>query len=226
MWPSGWSSTTPFCTGTSRARRPCSSWPSATRWARRPSWLPWCHYVPRKPAASLELLRSWFAVHATFPALRAALKRGPGEDASEELAGIIDELYGFVERNRLLLLLIESLVIDYPEFSALRVSDSKRSHIGGLAAFLSSRASAGGLRPLSDPEIAAHFLAESVAWFAQHRKADPSLALIDDERARVSVRELLLSAFVPDTRPTGTGPEPTSRGQARPADRPPASSLS
>ena len=182
----------------------------------------------RTPQAGhiLELLRTWFAVHATFPALRAALKRGPGEDASEELAGIIDELYGFVEQNRLLLLLIEGLVIDYPEFNAQRVSDSKRSHIGRLAAFLSSRASAGGLRPLSDPEIAAHFLAESVAWFAQHRKADPSLALIDDERARVSVRELLLSAFVPDTRTTGTGPELTSRGQERPADRPPASLLS
>ena len=109
-------------------------------------------------------------------------------------------------------MLIESLVIDYPELSELCVSDSKRSHIGRLAAFLRSRASSGGLRPLSDPEIAAHFLAESVAWFAQHRKADPSLALIDDERARVSVRELLLSAFVPDTRATGTRPELASRG--------------
>lgn len=147
-----------------------------------------------------HLLRSWFRVHATFPALGTALERGPGDDAAAELAGIIDELYGFVEQNRLLLLLIESLVIDHPELNELYVSKSKRSHIGRLAAFLSSRASSGGLRPLSDPEIAAHFLAESVAWFAQHRKADPGLALIDDERARVSVRELLLSAFVPDDR--------------------------
>ena len=158
------------------------------------------------PGHTLELLRSWLKVHATFPALRSALKRGPGEDAAEELAGIIDELYGFVEQNRLLLLLIEHLVIDYPEFNAVRVGESKGSHIERLAAFLSSRASSGGLRPLSDPEIAAHFLAESVAWFASHRKGDPHAAAIDDERARSSVRELLRSAFVPDTSQKGAGP--------------------
>jgi AcrR family transcriptional regulator len=152
------------------------------------------------PAAGhvLELVRSWFAAHATFPALAGALKEDPGEDAEGELAGVIDELYGFIERSRRLLLLLESMIIDHPELSQLYVSQSKRSYNGRLAAFLSSRASSGALRPISDPEIAAYFLAESVAWFAQHRKADPSLALIDDERARVSVRELLLSAFVPD----------------------------
>jgi AcrR family transcriptional regulator len=154
------------------------------------------------PAAGriLELVRSWFAVHATFPVLRTALEEGPGGDASQELAGIIDELYGFIEQNRLLLLLIESLVMDHPELNELTVSKSKQSHMGRLSAFLRSRASSGGLRPLSDPEIAAYFLGESIAWFAQHRKADPGLAQIDDERARVVVRELLLSAFMPDSR--------------------------
>jgi AcrR family transcriptional regulator len=154
------------------------------------------------PAAGgiLELVRGWFAVHATFPVLRTALDEGPSRDASQELAGIIDELYSFIERNRLLLLLIESLVMDHPELNQLTVSKSKQSHLERLSAFLRSRASSGALRPLSDPEIAAHFLGESIAWFAQHRKADPGLAQIDDERARVAVRELLLSAFVPDRR--------------------------
>jgi AcrR family transcriptional regulator len=99
------------------------------------------------PGHVLKLLRSWFGAHATFPALRAALTRGPGaEDAAAELAGVIDELYGFVEHNRLLLL-IESVVIDYPELSEVYVSESKRSHITSLAAFLGSRAASGGLRP-------------------------------------------------------------------------------
>ena len=151
------------------------------------------------PGHVLELVRSWFAVHATFPALSAATEPGPGDNAAAELAGIIDELYSFIEQNRLLLLLIESLVIDHPELSELYVSKSKQSHIARLSAFLRSRASSGGLRPLSDPDIGAHFLAESVAWFAQHRKADPGLALIDDERARAQVRELLLSAFTRST---------------------------
>jgi AcrR family transcriptional regulator len=156
------------------------------------------------PGHVLDLVRNWFAVHATFPALGTALEQGPGDDAAEELAGVIDELYSFIEQNRLLLLLIQSLVIDHPELNELYVSKSKQSYMGRLSAFLRSRASSGALRPLSDPETAAHFLSESIAWFAQHRKADPHLALIDDERARVQVRGLLLSAFVPGTGMTGT----------------------
>ncbi len=144
----------------------------------------------------VELIRSWLAVHATFPRLRAALERDAGGDAADELAGIIDELYDFVERNRLLLLLIESLVGDYPELDEESVNDRKRSQNARLAAFLASRAASGGLRPLPDPEIAAHFLNESVAWFAQHRQRDPNAVMIDDQLARSSLRELLLAAFV------------------------------
>jgi hypothetical protein len=101
-------------------------------------------------------------------------------------------------------LLIESLVNDYPGFNEESVNDRKRSHSGRLAAFLASRAASEGLRPLADPEIAAHFLGESVAWFAQHRQRDPNAALIDDQQARSSLRALLLAAFVPDAT-TGTG---------------------
>jgi AcrR family transcriptional regulator len=151
----------------------------------------------------IELIRGWLAARATFPELRSALERGPGGDAAAELAGIIDELYDFIEQNRLLLLLIESLVDDYPGLSAGSVNDRKRSFSDLVAAFLASRAASGDLRSLADPEIAAHFLSESIAWFAQHRKRDPSAALIDDHQARSSVRELLLAAFVPDAT-TGT----------------------
>ena len=69
------------------------------------------------PGHVLELVRNWFPVHATFPALGAAVERGPGGNAAEELAAIIDELHSFIEQNRLLLLLIESMVIDHPELS-------------------------------------------------------------------------------------------------------------
>jgi AcrR family transcriptional regulator len=155
------------------------------------------------PGHTLELIRTWLAVHATFPRLRAALERESGGDAAAELAGIIDELYDFVEQNRLLLMLIESLADDYPDLTAESINDRKRSQSGRVAAFLASRAASRGLRPLPDPEIAAHFLIESVGWFAQHRKRDPNAALIDDQQARSSVRELLLAAFVPDTT-TGT----------------------
>lgn len=153
----------------------------------------------------LELIRTWLAVRATFPKLRAALECESGGDAAAELAGIIDELYDFVEQNRLLLLLIESLADDYPGLGGGSVNDRKRSYSGLVAAFLASRSASGGLRPVADPEIAAHFLIESIGWFAQHRKRDPNAAMIDDQQARSSVRALLLAAFVPDTTTTRTG---------------------
>jgi AcrR family transcriptional regulator len=152
----------------------------------------------------LELIRGWLGVRATFSKLRGALERGPGGDAAGELAGIIDELYDFVEQNRLLLLLVESLADDFPELSGGSVNDRKRAFSSLVAAFLASRSASGGLRPVADPEIAAHFLIESIGWFAQHRKRDPNAAKIDDQLARSSVRGLLLAAFVPDTG-TATG---------------------
>jgi AcrR family transcriptional regulator len=146
----------------------------------------------------LELLGRWLVARATFPRLRAALERDPGADAAAELAGIIEELYDFVEQNRLLLLLIERLVDDVPGLSGGSVNDRKYAQTARVAAFLASRAASGGLRPLDDPEIAAHFLLESIAWFAQHRMRDSNAALIDDQQARASLRALLMAAFVPD----------------------------
>lgn len=95
---------------------------------------------------------------------------------------MIDELYDFVEQNRLLLLLIESLIDDYPGLGGGSVNDCKSALNGRLAAFLGSRAASGGLRPIADPQIAAYFLGESVARFAQHRKRDPTAAMIDDHQ--------------------------------------------
>lgn len=158
------------------------------------------------PGHVMGLIRSWLAV-TTSSELRAALKRGPSGAARAELAGIIDELYDVLEQNRPLLLLLQSLADDYPDLGGTSVDERKRAYVGQVADFLASRAVAGELRPLPDPESAAYFLTESVAWFAQHRKRQPDAAMIDDRQARVSVRQLLLSAFVPDA---GTGDEPAS----------------
>lgn len=146
----------------------------------------------------LELLRDWLVVHAAFPKLRSALETDASGDAAAELVGIIDELYDFIEQHRMLLLLIESLIDDFPGLNSASVNQRKQSETERLAAYLASRAAAGGLRPLADPEVAAHFLMESIAWFAQHRERDPNAALIDDQVAHSSLRSLLLAAFVRD----------------------------
>ena len=146
----------------------------------------------------LGLIRDWLAGRGTFPELRGALDRGPRGAGPAELAAVIEELYDFVEQNRLLLLLIESLVDEFPELGGGSVNRRKQAQTDRMAAFLGSRAAAGELGPVPDPEIAARFLIESIAWFAQHRQRDPDAALIDDRRSRSAVRELLLQTFVPE----------------------------
>lgn len=156
-----------------------------------------------------EMLRNWSADHAGFPKLGAALEQDiAGEDAARELAGIIDEFYDFITDNHLLLSLIRSPVSEYPELSEAYVNGRKRSHSDRVAEYLSSRTAAGRLRPLAEPEIAAHFLIESIGWFAWLRKDNPVTVLIDDRQAHSTVRELLLSAFVPDVPPVTTAQPP------------------
>src|ERR1700759_812064 len=81
------------------------------------------------------LIRDGLAERAAFPELRGALDRGPSGRGAAELAAIIDELYGFIEENRLLLLLIESLADDFPELSGDAVSRRKRAQADPLASF-------------------------------------------------------------------------------------------
>ncbi len=115
----------------------------------------------------VELIRARLTAQATFPRVRGALEREPAGCAAVELAAIIDELYDFIERNRLPLLLVESLADDFVEITGSSVNSRKGALNGRLATFLASRV-ASGERDRGDPKIAAHFLSESIAWFAQH----------------------------------------------------------
>ena len=135
------------------------------------------------PGHVVELLRNWLAAQATFPNLRAALEREPSGDAAAELAGIIDELYDFIEGNRLLLLLIESLADDYPELTGSAVNDRKLAHNERLAAFLASRAAVRGSAP---------------ARRSRHRRPFPAR---DDRLVRPAPPAR--SGHSPDRRPAG-----------------------
>jgi AcrR family transcriptional regulator len=149
------------------------------------------------PGRVLDLVKKWAGDQARFPVLEAALANGYARDAGEELAGVIDECYGFVERNRRLLALIERSALDIPELYAVYFTKLRRGYVGLLAGYLQRRAGSGELRAVPDAAVAARFVTESIAWFAWHRKADPDSGMIGDEQARMTVRALLLAAFVP-----------------------------
>ena len=144
----------------------------------------------------LELVKAWAADQGRFPVLSAAGGDSAG-DPAKELAGIIDECYAFVERNRRLLALIERSALDIPELRDFYFNELRASYIEQLTGYLRRRTAAGELRPVSDAGVAARFIIESIAWFAWHRKGDPGSDAVPDEQARVTVCELLLAAFVP-----------------------------
>lgn len=146
---------------------------------------------------SVELLKGWARQAASFPILSSTLNSPGPIDIVEEFSAVVGERYDFMERNRRLLALIESSVLDVPDLYSFYIKGRRRQG-RQLVDFLERRIASRHLRPVSDVEVAARFIVESIAWFAWHRKADPDAATIDDEQARRTVSELLLSAFVPE----------------------------
>jgi AcrR family transcriptional regulator len=150
---------------------------------------------------TLDLVSGWAADQGAFPELGAALASDDPEDVAAELRGIVEELYGFVERNTQLLALITRSSLDLPELHDFFFVRTRRAYARQLATYLERRISSGDLRPVFDAEAAARFIMESIAWFAWHRQGDPDSGAITDERARRTTTELLLAAFVPSGKP-------------------------
>jgi AcrR family transcriptional regulator len=151
------------------------------------------------PGHALDALRKWARLSAKFPILTAALARSQPQDILQEFADIIDERYAFVSANRGLLALIERSALDLPDLHDLFFRKIRRQDIKRLSNYLDMRISDGALRPVSNVDLSARFVMESIAWFAWHRHADADPPAIDDIEAREAVRELLLAAFVPET---------------------------
>ena len=132
----------------------------------------------------------------TLPALTKALESRRNLPVAEEFGAIVDELYSFVEHNRMLLALIERCARDLPELAQFWFVQSRRTSIQSLGDYLRRRIRSGAMRPVPDIPAAARFVVETIAWFAWHRIGDPDSAMLDDDACRQTVRHLILSAFL------------------------------
>ena len=72
----------------------------------------------------------------------------------------------------------------------------RRPHLDRLEAYVTSRSNAGLIAPVADPAIAARFVMETIAWFANHRFGDHDGAALDEQAVRVEVIELLTRSLV------------------------------
>jgi AcrR family transcriptional regulator len=133
-----------------------------------------------------------------LPSLRKALSSKRNLPVAEEFGAIVDELYSFVENNRMLLALIERCARDLPELAQFWFVQNRRASIEALGDYVRRRIRSGAMRPVPDIPAAARFIVETIAWFAWHRIGDPDSAMLDDDACRRTVRHLLLSAFLSD----------------------------
>lgn len=145
------------------------------------------------PDDIVTLLQSWTASQN----VDLSLFDTAGRDTEAELGAIIDTMYGFIERNRLTLQLIERCARDLPELAQWYFIQTRRSALDSLAKYLSTRIDSGDLRPVPDVPAAARYINETIAWFAMHRHGDADSAMLTDEACRATVRHLLLAAFLP-----------------------------
>ena len=152
------------------------------------------------PEKIIELAEAWAADQARFmTVIDTALDAPLARPVERELAEIVDELYGFVDRNRMMLPLVARCAADLPELANWYFVQRRRSYIGRVSDYLGRRIEEGHLRPVPDVAVAARFIVETIAWFAMHRHGDPDSAMITDEAARRTVNHLLVSAFVAGT---------------------------
>ncbi|MEU4672605.1 helix-turn-helix domain-containing protein [Amycolatopsis sp. NPDC023774] len=148
------------------------------------------------PEEIVALIDGWATDDSGLPALAASARRRQ-RPVADELGAIVDELYGFIERNRHLLALVERCAADLPELAQYYFVQRRRGMLDTLAGYLTRRIRSGALNAVPDVPAAARFIVETVAWFAWHRLGDPDSARLDDDACRATVRHLVLAALVP-----------------------------
>jgi len=156
--------------------------------------------IPTPPPGATEArLRAAVAEGMRLPALDAALAKRRVGDARAELEGIVRELYERLERSRGPAAAIERAAIDQPELFEVYFRGARRALFTDLARYVERRAKSGHFVEVEEPDVAARFLVESVAWFGWHRFTDPDPeTLPDPDTVRDEVIRRIVASFVRD----------------------------
>jgi len=151
------------------------------------------------PAEIQAVLRRGLKDLGHIPTLDAAAQVKAPADAAAELAAIVGEHYDAVHDRRRLIALVERCALDWPELATRFYEKGRKPFVRRLGDYIGRRAASGHFRPVPDPNVAARFIIETVAWFANHRYGDRDGFRIPDDVARATVVELVTNAFTGGT---------------------------
>ena len=146
--------------------------------------------------ALVALVRRSLAALVEVDTLDAADATDTPPDIRAEVAGIVAEHFDAILSCRTLLRLVERCAADWPALAAAFYEDGRQVHLDRLARYLDRRGAAGLIAPIEDTTIAARFVLETIAWFANHRYGDHDGAALDDAAVRTEVVALVTRALV------------------------------
>lgn len=143
----------------------------------------------------LDALRASIRIAGEQHAIAAAERVETPVDIRAECAGIVAEEFDGIAGARTLLRVVERCAADWPALAATFYEQVRQPHVERLAAYLARRRDA-GLLPIGDADVAARFVIETIAWFANHRFNDHDGASLDDDTVRTEVVDLITRALV------------------------------
>jgi AcrR family transcriptional regulator len=143
------------------------------------------------PAEVDALVRHALRDVSKIPTLDAAAEIERPADARAELAAIVGEHYDRVARYRRVIKLVERSALDWPELADRFYVRGRRPFVRRLGEHIARRVASGDLAAVPDPDVAARYVIEVVAWFANHRHGDRDGRSIDEGTSRATVIELV-----------------------------------
>jgi AcrR family transcriptional regulator len=124
-----------------------------------------------------------------------ALSRPKGARVkSDELEGIVRDLYRRMSRNRRALKLVDRCAIDHPELSSVWFEEGRYSQVALLATYLERRITERKLRPVPNVPLAARMVLETLALWAIHMPWDASPRPFADDEVEDAVVDMLVHA--------------------------------
>ncbi|MCP5110229.1 MAG: hypothetical protein GY953_05280 [bacterium] len=143
----------------------------------------------------MALIRTTLKKEARITSLEESL-RARQDTSPEEFETIVREIYRKLSRHWLAVKLMEKAAMDWPELASMWFGEHRRALLRNLAKYFRAGVNSGTLRRVPNTDAAARLVIEIVAFFAMHRRVDPSPAELDEQAAEETVVDAILHAYV------------------------------